>query len=334
MAQNEAVILGKITEPIARTVSFHFYKNYFTFEEGITIVTLDAQNIFAAKIKIDEPAAVFMKYGNERIKLFLEPGDTLKLLLDGKIPLSTNARLEGSASNANQFLLKYVEKFPDLVLENPFELALQSKTSADYQRMIEDSYRSKQSFLDNYNASDYFTNNFSEYIKNDIIYWRAFHLMNYYRAHGLNNPNPLHVIDDNYFNFTFETNNVYDKALNNVYYLRFLELYLAYVREREPERFSRKQPENVAQFRTFTTQVVVPTIDEVLVLEDPFSSKQVLTKLRIGDEATYQRLMTDTKFTFVGNETTITDAFCKLKPLMASLAGLRRVWSRFKKKRW
>jgi hypothetical protein len=223
----DVIITGKIENPISQFVSIHFKKNLFSMEEGVFETKLDNNNVFSVKVKIPEPRAVYLNYNNTKLKLYLVPNDSLKLAFKANDMLST-VKFEGLAALPNKYLAQVSKKFPDMVDERIVQNERTKKSPREYQTYIDNLYFEKRRFYENYPSEDkdYFNSDFQEYATNDNNYWRTYQLMMYYKQYGLNNKDNTRFIDDNYFNFLFDTENVYYKALNNDYYLQFLELYL------------------------------------------------------------------------------------------------------------
>ncbi len=312
-ADGDIVIIGKIDNPVSQFVSIHYKKNLFSLEEGVFEAKLNQQNVFSIKVKIPEPRAVYLRYNNDKLKLFLIPNDTLKLHFKGHDMLSTVV-FEGMAALPNKYYAQAVKKFPDIVEGKEIDKARLNKSPREYQTYIDNLYFEKRRFLENYPSEDkdYFISDFLDYAANDITYWRTFQLMMYYKQYGLNNKDNTRFIDDNYFNFLFDTDNVFYKALNNDYYLQFLELYLSYIRERDADKYGKTSLDEVEE-RSRQVQVAKPKDGTVWVLEDPFTSKKLLTSLSPNDEVEYLNLITDAEFEFISETINYKDIYLKVQ---------------------
>jgi thiol-disulfide isomerase/thioredoxin len=312
-AFGNVVIIGKVENPISQFVSIHYKKNLFSLEEGVYEAKLNELGIFSIKVNIPESRSVFLDYSNRKIKLFLVPNDTLKITFKGNDMLST-LKFEGLASLPNKYLVETVKKFPDWVDEKQIEKVRQDKSPRDYQTYIDNLYFEKRRFFENYPSEDkdYFTSDFLDYAANDITYWRTYQLMVYYKQYGLNNKDNTRFLDDNYFNFIFDTENVFYKALNNDYYLQYLELYLTYIRERDAEKYG-KTNLNAIEERSRQVQMVKPKDAPVWLLEDPFASKRLLVYLGPYDEVEYLHLITDAEFEFVSPSVSYKDVYLKVQ---------------------
>jgi thiol-disulfide isomerase/thioredoxin len=312
-AQGDVVIIGKIDNPPSQFVSIHYKKNLFSLEEGVFEARLNQQNTFSVKVKLPEPRAVYLNYNNNKLKLFLVPNDTLKLHFKGSDMVSTVA-FEGLAALPNKYLAKAVKQFPDMVDEKKVQQERLSKSPREYQTFVDNLYFEKRRFFENYPTEDkdYFTSDFLDYAANDITYWRTYQLMMYYKQYGLNNKDNTRFIDDNYFNFLFDTENVFYKALNNDYYLQFLELYLTYIRERDSDKYGKTNLDAVEE-RSRQVQIVKPKDVNIWLLEDPFASKKLLASLGAYDEVEYLHLITDAEFEFTCETVTYKDVYIKVQ---------------------
>ena len=312
-AQKEAIIIGKIENPPTPNVFVEYKKNLFTLEQGTYEAAVDLNNLFGIRINLTEPRTVIFKYQNEKIRLFLAPGDTLKMLFDGK-NMSSSLTFEGKNAAANRYLLSVSKRFEDFTDENAVDYSKFQGKTADFQRYIDTSYIAKKNFFDTYDPSvkTAFTKSFMDFAASDFIYWRAFHLLNYYKTSNLNQSKAFVDKPNNYFNFLKETEINNAKALNNVFYLKFLNLYLAYFAEKNADKIGTLPPDAVEEKQSMV-QVVKPRADQLQVWENPLSSQNVVAILSLSDEALSQYLITNEAISFRIKDITIYDYFLKIK---------------------
>ena len=150
-------------------------------------------------MKLKEPRAIYCTYLENAVKLYVAPGDTLKMRFSSGEMLETLS-FDGNTALHNQYLVKSQQKFPDWLNENPLVNARIDKSSRDYLAHIDSIFNEKRHYFDSY-PSDLkanFTNDFLEFATNDINYWRAYELMLYVKNYGLNNndPNSRDTIQD------------------------------------------------------------------------------------------------------------------------------------------
>ncbi|MEO0043329.1 MAG: hypothetical protein RL329_2777 [Bacteroidota bacterium] len=316
-SQDEVVIMGQIDDALARTVLFSFKKNPFTGEQASFEAVTNEDKQFVTKVKIRQPSVVLMKYQNRAIRLYLTPGDTLKMRFNGTRPLETIV-FDGSTNQValqNTYMQQSLMRFADWVDESFLSNMLYNRTATEYYKYINDIYNRKKDFLDTYAQAkkELFSEAFLDFITSDVEYWRAYHLMKYYDVYGLNNA--THPIGDYYFNFIFEMDNMNHKALNNDYYLSYIELFLKYWKEKSKEGQALSNQPDIIEEKTRVERIVKPPFVTTRVLEDPFATEKVVSWLSRGEEAVYLNLHTAEKFKYVAQDTSFEDTFYKIQTM-------------------
>jgi thiol-disulfide isomerase/thioredoxin len=316
-SQDEVVIMGQIDDALARTVLFSFKKNPFTGEQASFEAVANEDKQFVTKVKIRQPSVVLMKYQNRAIRLYLTPGDTLKMRFNGTRPLETML-FDGSTNQValqNTYMQQSLMRFADWVDESFLSNMLYNRTATEYYKYINDIYNRKKDFLDTYAQAkkELFSEAFLDFITSDVEYWRAYHLMKYYDVYGLNNA--THPIGDYYFNFIFEMDNMNHKALNNDYYLSYIELFLKYWKEKSKEGQALSNQPDIIEEKTRVERIVKPPFVTTRVLEDPFATEKVISWLSRGEEAVYLNLHTAEKFRYVAQDTSFEDTFYKIQTM-------------------
>ena len=311
-AQSDAIIVGKVDSALSRVIHFEYKRNHFSLEEGSFEAILDTNNVFSVKVKLNEPRALFCISREDTIKLYVAPGDTLKMRFSSANLLNT-VYFDGNAAAHNTYLVKNQINFPDWLDEASLEKARIDKNSRDYLTYIDSIFHEKRRFYDTYPFAQKatFSNDFLEFATNDINYWRAYELMLYVQKYGLNNTDAHRMIEDSYFNFTLETDNIYYKALNNEYYLKYLDLYLSFLSKKNG--LGDKEPMKIVEEKNVFVKVVKPKSHNLRVLEEPYLTRDVVAWLAPNEEAIYQNLFTNEKFNYVGENTTFEDTFLKVK---------------------
>ena len=311
-AQSDAIIVGKVDSPLSRVIRFEYKRNHFSLEEGSFEALLDTNNVFAVRVKLNEARALFCISREDTVKLYVAPGDTLKMRFSSPDLLNTIS-FDGNAAAHNTYLVKNQINFPDWLNEAPLEKALIDKGSREYLTYIDSIFLEKRRFYDTYPFAQKatFTNDFLEFATNDINYWRAYELMLYVQKYGLNNTDPHRMIEDSYFNFILETDNIYYKALNNEYYLKYLDLYLSFLSKKNG--LGGKEPMKIVEEKNVFVKIVKPKSHSLRVLEEPYLTRDVVAWLAPNEEAIYQNLFTSEKFNYVGENTTFEDIFLKIK---------------------
>ena len=147
--QNEAIIVGKVTHPQGRSITFRHRNNPLFYDENILYSNLDANNNFFVRIKTKTSQTIYMDYQDKKFKFFLSPGDTLKISFDDKLT-AAKATLEGSAAANNIYLLKTNAAFPDWLDESLMANQRIKLSPVEYQMCVDSIYKVKRRFIDNY----------------------------------------------------------------------------------------------------------------------------------------------------------------------------------------
>jgi thiol-disulfide isomerase/thioredoxin len=311
-AQNDAIVVGQVDSAIARSVRIEFKRNHFLLEDGSFETALDANNTFSFRVKLNESRAVFFTHRNETVRLFLTPGDTLKMHFKSRHLLETMV-YDGSAALHNEYLIKAEIQLSEAKNNERAQFSVKNGFAKEHLSFIDSIFNEKKRFYDAYPTalkSD-FSNDFLDFILNDNNYWRAFHLMEYVREHGLTNPNVDRQVDDNYFAFLYETDNAYYKALNSQNYVQYLELYLGYLREKSGR--GKQSDGDTLEIHSRSVQKARSKGKNIRVLEEPYLKNDIVSWLSAGEEAEYQNLSTSEKFKYVLPDTTIEDIFLRVK---------------------
>ena len=313
-AQNDAVVVGQIDSATARAVRIEYKRNHFMLEDGSFETVLDGNNVFSFRVKISESRAVTLFHRNESVRLFLTPGDTLKLHFKSKNLVET-ITFDGSAALHNDYLVKADAQFSETTYDNRAKASLETASAREHAALIDGIYVERKNFFDAYptDLKANFSNEFLDFVLNDNTYWRGMYLMEYVRKNGLTNPNPDKQVDDTFFNFLFETDNAYHKALNNQNYIRYLDLYLGYIREKSGR--GKQTDGDTLEIRTRTAQKIRTKGQSVRILEEPYLRNEIIATLGSGGEVEDQNLVTGEKFKYVYGDTLMEDYFVKVKIL-------------------
>ena len=311
-AQNDAIIVGQIDSASARSVRIDYKRNHFMLEDGSFETLLDGNNVFSFRVKINESRSITLVHRNEWIRLFVTPGDTLKIHFKSKHMRETIA-FEGTDAIHNDYLVKANIQISDAENESRVANSLLTASTKAHLRLVDSIYTAKKGFFDAYptDIKANFSNEFLDFVLNDNTYWRAFNLMEYVKINGLTNSNYEKQVDDSYFNFLFETDNTYHKALNNQNYIKYLDVYLGYIREKSGH--GKQTDGDTSEIKTRTVQKIRSKGKNLRVLEEPYLKNDVVAYLSNGEEAYYQNLSTTEKFEYNNVDTLIKDAFSRIR---------------------
>ena len=232
-AQSEAVISGKILNLPPRILHFHYRNNPFLLEESENYVALDGNDSFNIRFQLLAPQIVYIDLMGTKLKLYIAPNDNLNIKLDCKKKIS-EAVFEGTNASNNIFLAKSIGQIPDWVDETEIKKAQKSKTAQEYQTYIESLFEEKKHFLDNYPISEIsnFSADFLDFVFYDLHFWKSRVMIEYYEENK-NNADLLHIPDEAFLSFIYETELSTNSAYNNDNYLAYLQLHLAYLKDKK-----------------------------------------------------------------------------------------------------
>lgn len=306
-AQKEAIIMGKIENPTSLNVSVEYKLNPFTLEDAFYEGSIDLNNLLGIKIKLEEPRLVIFHYQNQKIPLFVVPDDTIKMVFDGNKMLESTL-FEGNSAISNRYLLEYSKLFPDCFDDKGFDYYRFKDKPLDFKNYIDTSYKSRKAFLDAYNAKEkaQFTASFNDFIQNDRDYWRLYHLLYYAQYYQLTPNESL----KSYFSFLENAPISNEKALNSVFYLKFLNQYLAF--KNRIEKKATLLPDAI-QERLSIVQIAKPRKNPLPVWENPINSSTTIAALSVDDEVFSQYLTTNEAVAFRFENTNYYDYFLKVK---------------------
>ncbi len=312
-AQKEAIIMGKIEDAPSPNIFIEYKKNLFTLDNGIYEGFVDLNNLFGFRVNLREPRSVVLKYGNNNIRLFMSPGDTLILSFEGKSMMST-LKFDGKNAAANRFLLDFDKRFPAFEDEKALNYAQFSGKTLDFKTFVDTSHAAQMAFWDKYPASQKsdFSKSFHNYITADLSYWRFFHLMNFYKKAGFNNSKIADEPGKGYFDFLNGLELSNPNALNNTYYLKFLNLYLDYWYQKHKNTIG-ALPLDTEVEKQSIVQTVRPRNDRLEVWENPLSSRNIVAVLSKNEQAYSQYLTTNEPLSFKIGDVFVYDYFLKIK---------------------
>lgn len=309
LAQKEAIVMGKIDNPLSYNIFVEYKKNLFTLDEAVYESTVDLNSLFGFKINLTQPQTIVLNYLNEKIRLFVSPGDTLILTFDGNSMMSS-LRFEGKNAAANRFLFQADKRFPAWADEKKIDYGSFLNKPADFQTFIDTSSASQLALLNAYNSVEKgsFTKSFYNFISADITYWRLYHLLHFYQKKGFYDSNIAETTDKALANI--DLNNA--DALNNVHYLKFLNLYFDYWFQKNKADIGQLPPDALVEMQSMV-QIVLPRADKLQVWENPLSSRNVVTVLSKSAEAFSQYLTTNEPLSFKIGDVFVYDYFLKIK---------------------
>ena len=254
----QTTVSGRINGGASGEVVLRYTANFITYEEIVSRAALTESDSFRFVLSITRPVEAVLEVDGADLPLFLEPGQSLDIeLAPGDVPI-----FGGDGAAANRFLQQFYARFGQYDMAYlQYELTVNS--AMDYRHFLD---RLHQEKLDLLNAPaaprTQWSPAFREYLRAEIDYWWAFHLMRYRYEHPLRNnmPSP-ETLPYAYYDFLHTVPLSNDGALSSPHYSYFIDLFVRFVREQpvELEELSANEPDLLVRENT------------VLWLEGPLS---------------------------------------------------------------
>jgi thiol-disulfide isomerase/thioredoxin len=313
-AQQYAYIYGVIENPIPAFVSLSYTKDYFMLKKGDIDMRLESNNTFAFKIKLNEPQEFTFHYFTHSVNLFLSPDDTLKLVFNGQ-NFPNSILCEGNAATHNRFLIDFQKQFKDWADESIIAEYIKTKPIDEFQKSLNQLYVDKNLFLEKYDVTlkKRFSKTFNAYLQQNLMYSKALHLLQYFKSTGWIKTDNL---PNSNFSFLKEAHVNNEEALQNIYYLRFLELYLEY------ERYNivKKKPRPIVQDVVLEKSRKIftfyrPLSSRLALFFNPFLSDSIIGYMSFQDEMTYLNMASETKIRVETKHAFFEDIFLNVKTI-------------------
>ncbi len=225
-AQEKAVILGNISDADVETIQLELNPQYVDGYEK-TLKSDVNDGAFRFEVEADFPQVVYLQYNEQKLPLFVESGDELKVNFE-KGNLTTTAAFEGKGAAHNVFLKEFNEKFAaDLDIPSMEKNVLTAQIDAMEMDLF-DKRLAQQKMTKEANKSEW-SDDFEKYLDHTITYNYYNTLFAYPIVRGNNSKNtsvenlPTVMLD----NVTPKMANNH-KALVSEHYRRFLVYYLTY----------------------------------------------------------------------------------------------------------
>lgn len=199
---------------------------------------LDGQQSFSIEASIPEPQLVFLKYNDDRLPVFLEPGDTLVIRTDVfQFPIVVNFSGRGSANN--RLLQQYFKLNPPdydelnnlrfkigqwwAAVELPMNDRMESLPPAEFKAYLDERKSASSDLLDDFSGKypGAVTPAFFDWLAAEITYFWGYHLL--YYGHIYAN---RWQIQPEFFDFLNDAP-VISEAIGSDWYRSFLQVLMA-----------------------------------------------------------------------------------------------------------
>ncbi len=177
-----------------------------------------------------------LKNKTQRIHLYFEPGDDIKVEITGS-DIYTQTTFSGSNSAENSYLIAQAAAFQHI--EEELKQQIEVATPMAFKAWMVDIRQQKLDFY--YQRMQGLSPAFLSYAEADINYWYAYNLMNYLYEHPLLNDEDFPMeAPVGYLDFMNHISIHNDAALPNKNYILYIQEYLAHV-QRQPQNKGRNR---------------------------------------------------------------------------------------------
>lgn len=234
--QGQVIVAGTIKHSEYFLVNITFFKDHLQQEEAFVGGILDEAESFNTQFKIPRPSLVRLEHGNNKIELYLEPGDSIYISFDNwdmesTLTISGMKRVE----QQNKYLIDLEkEMYPYLSGNNAMHF-FRDLNEEEYKIHADELRKKQERFLKSYQKETSFSTAFLNYAKCEIEYTWAASLLNYPAYHQFfNNQETPMVMSEKYYRFLRKVDylNLYD--LNSNAYRDFLDAFVNYELENIP----------------------------------------------------------------------------------------------------
>ncbi len=194
-----------------------YIKNRITQETQEFDLTLGSDNHYHLRFPLSEPSIVQIEYNNNKISLFIQPGDDVKMNFDVH---SSKPSFYGKGNQNNTFLFQFYEQFKTYT--NEYILKEWGNFDAlNFKINLDDLHQRKWDFYHDYNdlKKEELSRHFKDFLFADIEYQWAYLLLRYaYEREELN------IEASEYFDFLQKIKINNDRALVNDSYIKFIDI--------------------------------------------------------------------------------------------------------------
>ncbi len=223
-SQNKVTIYGTIEKAGPESVTITNDKYFLGKKQEVHAAPVN-DGKYSATFEIDHNRIVTLNYKDQSLKLYVEPGDSISLFLQGNaVP-----QIAGKGAVHNQFLFKFEASFKDDFNKTVMAGKITTNAVDAFEMMIFSTRKKQQDFYNEYPEKKLFSPAFKNYVENAIKYnyWNyllAYPIVNANNNKGLTvTPLPAVMLDG--FNKSAASN---DSALICESYRNFLTYYVTY----------------------------------------------------------------------------------------------------------
>lgn len=233
---NDVIIAGQIAHSESFLANIKYYKDHLEEEEIFIGGILDDEDNFRVQFKIPRPTLIFLEHGANKIKIYLEPGDSIHLYFDNW-DLENTLKYTGEVRpvQQNMYLTALAVEMEAYLSDNNAMHFFRDLNEIEYQAHAEMLKKKQIKFLKDYQKNITFSSSFLNYAQCEIEYTWAASLLNYPSYHQFfnNRENPV-ILDEKYYKFLKKLNYNELWDLNSLAFRSFLDAFINYQLENVP----------------------------------------------------------------------------------------------------
>ena len=275
-----AIITGEIQDPTSREITFS-YESPSALENSEQRVVLDSLNRFSFELPVVRGTLVRAYYDEGRSIFFVEPGDSLHVVVEEGFSDSSHS-FSGSGADNNRFVVEWMAEFGTPSLD------YEGLEVEDFKRQVDQRRQGQFEFLSARSKEDALSPGFIDYAIAHFNYeWANLMISyptNYYFANGQDNRD----LPPKYYDFLQEIPLVDEKAIGTMDYHTFLVRTLDWEsRERRdeagpfgrPSRAIGRLPRDRGELDKMPNPFRRPNLSEIYDLADLELSEETLAQL-------------------------------------------------------
>ena len=233
-----AIITGEIREPTSREITFG-YESPSALEDFEERVVLDSLNRFAFELPVVRGTLVRAYYNEVRAMFFVEPGDSLHVVVEEGFSDSSSS-FSGLGADNNRFVAEWMAEFGRLRLD------YEGLEAEDFKRQVDQRRRDQFEFLAARSKEYALSLGFGDYAVAHFNYEWARLMISYPTEYRFANGEDNSDLPPKYYDFLQEVPLVDEQAIGTMDYRTFLERTLNWER--------REQIEQALLFRSHRSQ--------------------------------------------------------------------------------
>jgi peroxiredoxin len=219
-------ISGRIDFPTGAKPSLVLYSDLITFQEIIYELEVNAQNNFELSLNLSEPTIGVFKYGKEKVKVYLEPGDLMQIKFWGN-NFMQSLQFAGKGSAHNNYMKEHEMRFSQM--EKDARKQAETMNEDHYTTLLAKIKMEQNDFLKSSRFAPQFSARFKVFAQVDIDYWSAYLRLNYPWEFGFsNNLGGVKKMPKSYYSFLQALPVSIEGALPNSNYVYFLDQFFDY----------------------------------------------------------------------------------------------------------